>query len=178
MITSGVVAITTTGWNVRRTARLARETRLAESYLEVLRIVEREAQRVETSITGWKTLAEDPYAYGPEPEPRTPSRREQEQFLRGRAESAADQVTIAAHLAAFGSDSVGKLYLAWRFVITAIENETDELNDRCQEAWPGGRSDIPPGELKPLLELEELQPKEDAARHALEDAIAAELGHR
>jgi hypothetical protein len=191
VITSGVLGITTSGiavWSARQNAKLARETRLqqrlADSYLEVLRIVEREAQRVETSITGWKTLAEaaeDPYGYGPEP--RAPSRAEQEQtqeeFLRGRAESAADQVMIKAHLAAFGSDNVGALYRVWLFTITEIDNERRALEWNCQEDWPGGRSDIPPGALTPMLAgLEALQPKEDAARHALEDAIAAELGHR
>jgi hypothetical protein len=51
VITSGVVAITTTGWTVRQSAKRARETRLAESYLEVLRLVEREGQWVDARVT-------------------------------------------------------------------------------------------------------------------------------
>ena len=55
MITSGVVGTTVPIWNAWQNAKLARETRthqrLAESYLEVLRIVEREGQHFEASTT-------------------------------------------------------------------------------------------------------------------------------
>jgi hypothetical protein len=71
VITSGVLGITTSSiavWSARQNAKLARETRtqqcLADSYLEVLRIVEREGQWVEASITNWTTAAEKQAAFG------------------------------------------------------------------------------------------------------------------
>jgi hypothetical protein len=64
VITSGVLGITTSSiavWSARQNAKLARETRtrqrLADSYLEVLRIVEHEGQWVATSITNWNIAA-------------------------------------------------------------------------------------------------------------------------
>ncbi len=167
-------------WAHEEAARSDERTqqRGADSYLEVLRIVEREGQRVQASITTWRTLDEE---LPPEPEP--PSRGEVEQAgeqMRARMrESAADQVTIAAQLGVFGTVNARKLYDRWRSVITEIENEEEELHWRCGEYWPGGRADTPPGALKPMLAgLEALQPKEDAARQALANAMAEELGHR
>jgi hypothetical protein len=71
VITSGVLGITTSSiavWSARQNAKLARETRtqqcLADSYLEVLRIVEREGQWVEASIINWTTAAEKQAAFG------------------------------------------------------------------------------------------------------------------
>ncbi len=99
--------------------------------------------------------------------------------MRARVrETAADQVTIAAQLGVFGSVNARKLYDRWRSVITEIDNEEEKLSWRCGEYW-SVRADAPPGALKPMLAgLEALQPKEDAARRALEDAMAEELGHR
>jgi hypothetical protein len=74
VITSGVLGITTSSiavWSARQNAKLARETRtqqrLADSYLEVLRIVEREGQGVEASITNWKIGAEEQAVLGVAP---------------------------------------------------------------------------------------------------------------
>lgn len=84
-----------------------------------------------------------------------------------------DRATIAAHLAAFGSDKVRKLYQAWRSTITAIDTEEQVLRWICDENYPEG-----PGldRLKKLLEV--LQPTEVAARQALANAVAEELVHR
>jgi hypothetical protein len=79
VITSGVLGITTSSiavWSARHNANLARETRtqqrLADSYLEVLRIVEREGQWVEASITNLKlTVEEEPSFFPPTPNPGT-----------------------------------------------------------------------------------------------------------
>ncbi|MGB6165553.1 MAG: hypothetical protein WCF33_06530 [Pseudonocardiaceae bacterium] len=168
MITSGVVAITTTGWNARWTARLARETRLAESYLEVLRIVEREGQWVEASITNWTLGVEEAEAF-PDPGDRGLATG----FKRVRVPEPAvtDRATIAAHLAAFGSPNVCRLYKAWRFIVKEIDKEEDVVQSICDYNSPD-----PPG-LGVLKNLKVLQPKESAARQALADAIAGELGH-
>jgi hypothetical protein len=88
VITSGAAVIATSGvavWTTRQSAKLARKSaqqsanlaresarenadltretrvqqRLGESYVEVLRIVEREGQWVEASITNWKLAVEE-----------------------------------------------------------------------------------------------------------------------
>lgn len=66
VITSGVAVITTSSvaiWSARQSAKLARETRtqqrLAESYLEVLHLVEREGQWVQADITNWEIAARE-----------------------------------------------------------------------------------------------------------------------
>lgn len=163
VITSGVAVIATSGvavWSVRQSAKLARETRtqqrLAESYLEVLRIVVREGQWVEATITNWEMAAEEAElghgGVGREkvsPEP-----------------AVTDRATIAAHLAAFGSDNVRTRYKAWRSII-----EDFEIDAAMVKLYP----DSPPptyraGQPKRFLELR--------ARKALADAIAVELGVR
>ena len=84
-----------------------------------------------------------------------------------------DRATIAAHLAAFGSGNVHKLYQAWRTAITAIEIEEAALEWKTSDNYPG------PPRLRDLKHLQEvLRPDELAARQALADAIAEELGHR
>lgn len=124
VITSGVVAIATSGWTVRQSAKRARETRLAESYLEVLRIVEREGQWVEASIMNW-TVAVQEHEYGPLKRIEMPG------------PAATDRATIAAHLAAFGSANVRSLYQAWRSAIMAIESEEAALRGKTDENYRG-----------------------------------------
>jgi hypothetical protein len=176
VITSGVLGITTSSiavWTARQNAKLARETRtqqrLADSYLEVLRIIEREGQWVDASITNWKLAAEEA-EIEPDPGARDwlPSKR-----VKVLEPAVTDRATIAAHLAAFGSTKVRRLYLAWRSTVTAIEHEEDALSWDAEEHSP----EVPSlGGLKKLLD--ELQPTEVAARQVLADAIAEELGHR
>jgi hypothetical protein len=126
----------------------------------VLRIVEREGQWVEASVTNW-TVAVQEHKYGPlkgveMPEP-----------------AVTDQATIAAHLAAFGSANVRSLHQAWRSAITAIETEEAALRWKVNDDYPGPRS------IRDLNGSPEvLQPEELAVRQALADAIAEELGHR
>jgi hypothetical protein len=64
VITSGVLGVTISSiavWSARQNAKLARETRmqqrLADSYLEVLRLVEREAQWFEASTKNFEIYA-------------------------------------------------------------------------------------------------------------------------
>lgn len=178
VITSGVLGITTSSiaiWSARQNAKLARETRtqqrLADSYLEVLRIVEREGQWVEASITNWKLAVEEEAAFGI----TAVMDGHVTGFERVRVPEPAitDRATIAAHLAAFGSANVGRLYQAWRSTVTAIDTEEDALRWNVEQNYPPGPS---LDELKRLLDV--LHPDERAARQALADAIAEELGHR
>ncbi len=177
VITSGVLGITTSSiavWSARHNATLARDTRvkqrLAESYLEVLRIVEREGQWVEASVTNWKLAVEEEAAFGID----AVMAGHVTGFGRVGAPgpAATDRATIAAHLAAFGSDNVREFYRTWRSTITEIGTEEDVVREICDNNYPEG-----PGHagMKNLLALHE---KEGAARQALADAVAKELGHR
>lgn len=177
VITSGVLGITTSSiavWSARQNANLARETRtqqrLAESYLEVLRIVEREGQWIEARITNWKIAAEEQAAFGPHPEAGDHVGFER---VRMPEPAVTDRATIAAHLAAFGSDNIRELYEVWRSTVTAIDTKEDSLRSIVEMDYPETPS---LDELKRLRDV--LHPKEVAARQALADAIAEELGHR
>lgn len=117
VIVSGVAVITTGGiavWSARQNATLARETRtqqrLAESYLEVLRLVEREAQWVESKVFASLAVDEEPLGRG-------------EPAVTVVEPAVTDRVTISAYLAAFGTDKVRTLYGVWRSTVSAIENE-------------------------------------------------------
>ncbi|MGH3936453.1 MAG: hypothetical protein ACRDS1_15990 [Pseudonocardiaceae bacterium] len=177
VITSGVLGIATSSiaiWSARQNAKLARETRtqqrLADSYLEVLRIVEREGLWIEASVANWKIAAEEA-----EVEPIPEARNWLPGFKRVKVPEPAvtDRATTAAHLAAFGSDNVRRLYQAWRSTVTAIDTEEDALHWDADQNYP-----YPPSldNLKRLLNA--LQPNERGARQALAGAIAKELGHR
>ncbi|MGH3669280.1 MAG: hypothetical protein ACRDSH_01405, partial [Pseudonocardiaceae bacterium] len=113
MITTGATAIGIAVWSARQNATLAREQRtqqrLADSYLEVLRLIEREGLWVDAGITDWKLAAEDPY--------------EEQRRVKVPEPAVTDRATIAAHLAAFDSDHVRGLYQEWRVVIAAIDTE-------------------------------------------------------
>jgi hypothetical protein len=115
VITSGVLGITTSSiavWSARQNAKLARETRthqrLAESYLEVLRIVEREGQWIEARITNMKIAIEEWATVG------AGAVTNPEQFEEAGSDrvnmppepAVTDRAAIAAHLAAFGSPKV------------------------------------------------------------------------
>jgi hypothetical protein len=164
VITSGVAVIATSGiavWSARQSAKLARETRvqqrLGESYLEVLRIVEREGQWVENASRVWLW----PLMGGSGPEPR----------VTVPTPAVTDRATAAAHLAAFGSPNVRGLYRAWRSTITAIGTDGDAVIGHCIAQDPEGLR-LSPGSM-----LNGLHARELAARQALADAIAKELGH-
>lgn len=141
VVTSGVLGITTSSiavWSARQNAKLARETRtqqrLADSYLEVLRIVEREGQWVEATITNWKLVLEEA-----EVEPAPEARNWLPGFKRVKVPEPAvtDQATIAAHLAALAPRTC-RLYRAWRFTITTIDTEEDALRWNAEENYPAG----------------------------------------
>ncbi len=146
------------------------QQRLADSYLEVLRIVERSGQWVEVSITNWKVAVEEEAVFGADPDLRGHAGFER---VRIPEPSITDQATAAAHLAAFGSDNVRELYQAWRSALAAIGAEEAKLRWNVEQSYPEGPT---LDELKPLQDV--LHPNEVAARQALADAIAEELGHR
>lgn len=181
MITSRVLGITTSSiavWSARQTAKVARETRtqqrLAELYLEVLRTVEREGQWIEDSIRKWEIAAEpDEFVVDPDRVMPRPA--------------ISDQAVSKAHLAAFGSDNVRRLYKMWRDITDEIEDQLTELavidgwlDDIQQKETPGvPRSGSFVREADDqFVQLTALHPKERAARQGLADAITEELGHR
>lgn len=162
VITTGVVGLVGSGLTIWKTfydAKLARENRTyqrhADSYLEVLRLVEREGQWVQAIIANREIAAKEaksgyrmPWAERVElPEP-----------------AVTDRAVIAAHLEVVGSDNVRRLYSAWRGEIDDIEAETAVM-----KAYPEDGVPSRPG----LAAGNELR-----ARQALADAIAEELGQR
>jgi hypothetical protein len=104
VITSGVVGLTGGGiaiWSGRQAAKLAWEKRvqerLAESYLEVLRIVEREGQWIEASIANWQLLAE----FGTQCGAGDPNVTFERMKVPQPDLSVTDRPTASAHLEAF-----------------------------------------------------------------------------
>jgi hypothetical protein len=175
VITTGVVTITNTRWTTRQNEKLAREQRtqqrLAESYLEVLRIVEREGQWVEAGIriTNWETAAEDAgFVVDPGDKGCVPGFKQ----IKPPELTSTDKAIISGHLAVFGSDDVRRFYQSWRSTIAAIGTEIVVLRSITDE-YPDGPDHDQVGRLR-----DELYPTERAARQALADAIAEELGHR
>lgn len=166
VITSGVVGISGIGaalWTSRQMANLARETssqeRLADAYLEVLGSVEREGQWFQSR--GDILVAHtDEYFSG-----RLPSLSRPELSERSRAR---------ALLGAFGSTQVKQRYQAWTLAAASLEEEHSILEWNWHEESGDPSRPIDPATLKRLLE--ELQPAEVAAREALANTVAGELG--
>jgi hypothetical protein len=103
----------------------------------VLRIVEREGQWVEARITQLRVAVEED-EHGEQKRVRVPE------------PAVTDRATIAAHLAAFGSDNVRELHRAWRSAITAIRDEEEVLREFYHENYPEEPS---LGRLKNLLKV-------------------------
>ncbi len=137
------------------------QQRLADSYLEVLRLVEREAQWFEASTKNWKVGAINYDHHDLQlPHVELPERK------------TSDRATIAAHLAAYGSKNVRKLHQTWRATITSIEN----VHESWDQNW--ALNGEPPSVEQVDNVWTSLYPDERVAREALGDAIADELGHR
>ena len=158
VITAGVAALSTginAFYSTRRGAKTARETRInqrkAESYLEVLRLIELEAQWVEAWLTNRKIEAEEPIEgfEGRVPEPNKPP--------------ADGKAIIAAHLAAFGSKDVRQEYAAWRELMDAIDRERNSL----AIYWREHRAPLPIDVERLKLFRDELLPAEAVVRTAL-----------
>lgn len=148
------------------------QQRLADSYLEVLRIVEREGQWIEASITNWKITVEELATCGIDAVINCEETRFKHVKMPPEP-AATDRATIAAHLAAFGSPKVRGLHQDWRSLTMATDTELDTVAFNATVNYP----DISLG-VDDLKRLDELGTQERAARQELADAIAAELGHR
>lgn len=87
------------------------------------------------------------------------------------APAVTDRSTAKAHLAAFGSPNVCRLYDAWRPIMDEIEDENEKLEFMAKDG-----QEPSPGELAHLQDA--LRRQERPARQALADAIASELPHQ
>jgi hypothetical protein len=168
VITTGVLGVVTCAiavWTTRMNVKTAREQRvqqrLAEAYLELLRLVEQEGSWVRQRIENLEDRALDPYGYATSPmvSRQIPS------------PESTDAVTMTAILAAFGSDDVRQRHLEWRSAVTAIEREWDSLQ------WDWTENYDPEHQVTEdeLREMTKAKPREMATRQALAEAIRAEL---
>lgn len=165
IVVSGLVSVLVPRISGNLAKDLARENRiqqrLADAYVDVLQIVEREGLWLQAAVTNLKNSVWDEY--------------EQIPRLRAPEPTLADQATAAALLAAFGSNDVRENYDEWRSAMSAALQEREGVYWNLQES---GDPDARPSE-QDLRELAEIRyPREQAARSRLADAIARELGHR
>lgn len=172
VITTGVTSAGVAVWTTRQNAKLARENRtyqrLADSYLEVLRLVEREAkwaegniERVQLAVTNVKSIRKEMIEIG-DNLPENWHATQRWSVKDPESTVIADRLTIKAYLAAFASETVRGLYDTWRDVVTAIDKVLDHF----------------PYDEKMVGDLRVLQPQESAARQVLANAIGEELGRR
>ncbi len=138
-------------------AREARQQeRLADAYVEVLRIVE--------EVAHWAQRVRPMLDTSPLPEPPP-------------LPSIAEQIRMQALLGAFASEDVQARYEAWCQSVYAIQAADMELTWHERSVNRHGQSGIDDAEVWRRLALE-LKPKERVLRQALIDTVAAELGHR
>jgi hypothetical protein len=169
-VITAVIAVLTTGvtsvYNTWRTARAAQEgraeQRAADGYLKVLSLAEQEAQSLDATV----------YNFGLD-------RRELEygigEFKRVPKPEVSDRATAAALISAFASNGVHASYEAWRTAADALDWKMQGINFSMNED-NDPTANVPEEWMKELTE--DLQPKERAARKALAEAVADELGHR
>ena len=168
VITSGALGAATASiavWTARQSARLAREQRVqqrsADGYLQVLQLAEQEAQWLDACVHNFG-LDEQDLHYGAVERIDVPK------------PVVSDRATASVVLAAFGSARVRARHVAWR---SAADSFGELVNyiiiDFNLNGPPYTVSDK---DMKTLTE--NLQPKERAARQALAEAVASELGHR
>ncbi len=82
----------------------------------------------------------------------------------------------AALLGAFGSAAIQRRYKVWRDAVDALDTEHEVLEWNWYEE--GGDPSRPVDSKTLVALLTELLPAESAARIALAEAVAHELGHR
>jgi hypothetical protein len=144
-----------------QTARDARvDQRAADAYLKVQSLAEQEAQWLEVRVDHLEFEGEDAYWSGVPPLSEFPKPAQ------------IDRATASALLAAYGSADVRALHATWRYAADIIAGAAQML---IIEHSPYERL-ASPEDIRRFRE--ELQPKERAARQALADAVAKELGHR
>jgi hypothetical protein len=169
VITSGALGAATASiavWTARQSAKLAKEQRVqqrsADGYLQVLRLAEQEAQWLDSCVHNFGLDHQDLY-YGAAERIDVPR------------PAVADRATASAVLAAFGSTAVRARHAEWRSAADAFSELVNNiiiglhLSDDPHET-------VSDESMKTLTE--DLQPKERAARQALAEAVASELGHR
>jgi hypothetical protein len=164
VVSSAVVAVVTPRYAAQRAAELARENRvqqrLAEAYLDVLRIAEREG-------LWWNAEAYNLWAHAVEDDDDPIPRR------RPSPPELADQATVAALLAAFASSTVRARYSDWRQAVETLSDAHRAIIWNLHQDYPRSPT---VEDLAPMREV--AGPQEEAARERLAEAIAAELGHR
>ncbi|MBB6375217.1 hypothetical protein BKA01_002439 [Pseudonocardia eucalypti] len=161
--TIGLSGVFASIWAATRPGKVTREARLqqrlADAYLEVLRIVEREAQWLEAEIYNLSLTYEDVHYVEakliqlPIPEPT-------------------DRVTAAALLDAFSSTTIRDRYREWRETVDAASREIHFIS---RERRNNLQAHADPKSLE-LNELSnQLAPREYQLRQSLVNAIALEL---
>jgi hypothetical protein len=141
--------------------KLAREQRLSEAYLDLLRAVEREGQWAEYRCKRLVDATYDPL------ERTTPDIAKPELTERAR---------IAALVGAFSSMLIFRCYRGWLNSIEAIDNELIVLEYDWHQNYAGPDTTIDYADIQKLVEV--LQPIEVESRTALAEAVAHELGSR
>lgn len=165
VVTSAGVALFAPKFAADRAAELARENRvqqrLADAYLDVLRLTEREGLWLNALVSNWVASAIES-EYDPIPRLRAPS------------PELADQATVGALLAAFGSREVMEAHAQWRSKVGPIIDADETLRWNLQE---GGDPEARPS-AEDLQPLSRAHKEELLTRKSLAEAVAAELGHR
>jgi hypothetical protein len=169
VISSAAVGLAGAGvslYSARRTARTAQEGRMeqraADGYLKILSLAEQEAQWLD-SIVYNLSLDRKELEYGVSEMKKVPK------------PEVTDRATAAALVSAFASNGVLTSHAAWRQAADALDTKIEVISWQMME--DGDPTANVPEEWIAAL-TDDLQPKERAARKALAEAVAQELGHR
>lgn len=162
VVSTGVIAWKVPDRAARHALDLARENRtqqrLAEAYADVLRIVEREGLYLFATVSNWVAAAVEE-RYDPITRMQVP------------APQLTDRASVAALLAAFGSDGVREKYDGWRGAVEGVQEADDIVRWNCQESGdPNARPD-----KDDLRRIGERHDAEVIARRDLANVIADEL---
>lgn len=170
VIASATVGLSAAGvslYGIHRTARTARATQLrqrkADAYLEVLRLMEVQAQWVTANASNFETNSDQEYY-----------RFFEDQYDRQLPDPPAlgSQAVMRAHVAAFGSTEARATFKAWLTTVTPIDGFFADLPFIVSESNNGAPPDE--AQLKPLLDA---LPVEERARAAFAEAAAKDLEH-
>lgn len=169
VITSGALGAATASiaiWTARQNAKLAREQRIqlraADGYLEVLKLAEREGQWLD-AMTYNLGLDSEALHYGAVERVNVPE------------PAVTDKATASALIAAFASAGVRARHVEWRASADQFRADVDGIIIGLTLS-----GDPLPTVAEQFMKrlTDDLQPKERAARQALAEAVATELGHR
>lgn len=170
VIASATVGLSAAGvslYGIHRTARTARATQLrqrkADAYLEVLRLMEAQAQWITANATNLKANSDEEYY----------------RYFAGQYDrqlpgppALDSQAVMRAHVAAFGSTEARTTFKAWLFARKPIDDFFADLPFLVSESNNGAPPDE--AQLKPLLDA---LPVEERARAAFAEAAAKDLEH-